>query len=197
MRGPVTVLRKSIPFLRGGRLHLRPLRREDAAGPYVEWFNDAVVCAGNGHHDFPYSVQDALAYIRLAAAAKDQLVLAIIRSEDNRHIGNIALKRINFIARSAELAIVIGDRGSWGRGYAREATRLLLNHAFFSLNLNRVYCGTFESNRAMRGLASFLGMKEEGRRRQAAFKRNRFIDAVEYGLLRREYVARFGGPDGS
>lgn len=182
------------PFLRGERIVLRPLLPKDARGPYAAWFNDTEVCAGNSHHLYPYSARQALAYIERSHAAGGQLVLAIDLAVQRKHIGNIALKRIDPVVRSAEFTIVIGDKTCWGEGYSKEATRLLLDHAFFSLNLRRVFCGTFASNVPMRHLAAFLGMKEEGRRRQAAFKRNRFLDVIEYGLLRSEYIRRFGVP---
>lgn len=181
-------------FLRGERIELRSLRQQDAYGVYVEWLNDAVVCAGNRHHRFPYAVGDALAYIQQSHVAKDQIVLAIIHQKNGRHIGNIALKRLDYIDRTAELVILIGEQAYWGQGYGKEAARLLLDHAFFTLNLHRVSCGTFESNAPMRRLALALGMREEGRRREAAFKHNRVLDVIEYGILRREYLARFGAP---
>lgn len=183
--------RKGLPFLRGRRVVLRPLRRQDAFGPYAEWFNDEVVCSGNGHHRFPYSREEALQYIAQAHCNERELILAIARSSDGRHIGNVAIKKIDPVARCGEFAIVIGDRSCWGKGYSKEAAELLLRHAFEALNLNRVSCGTFETNLPMKRLAGFLGMREEGRRRQAAFKQNRYVDVIEYGLLKNEFLRRF------
>ena len=155
--------RNGLPFLRGERLELRPLRREEAYGAYTGWLNDAVVCAGNRHHRFPYAVGDALAYIQQSHVAKDQIALAISHRKDGKHIGNIALKRLDYIDRTAELVILIGEQTYWGQGYGKEAARLLLDHAFFTLNLHRVSCGTFESNAPMKQLALALGMRKEGR----------------------------------
>ena len=182
----------AIPFLRGENIYLRPLQTEDAQGPYLQWFNDEEVSAGTSHHDFPFTIKDASAYIERAQKFDDELILAIALKSDDRHIGNITLKRINYISRTAELAIVIGDKSCWGKGYSKEAARLLLDHAFFTLNLNRIYCGTFETNIPMQKLAEYVGMRIEGRRRQAAFKNNRFLDLIEYGVLREEYLGRFG-----
>ena len=103
--------------------------------------------------------------------------------------------RLDFVSRSAEFAIVIGAKDCWGKGHSKEAARLLLDHAFFTLNLNRVYCGTFETNVAMKKLAEYLAMQVEGRRRQSVFKQNRYVDVIEYGVLRQEYIERFGGPE--
>ena len=174
-------------FLRGERIDLRPLVEADADGPYVSWFNDAETCRGNSHHVRPYSAADARAYIARVAAAPDQLVLAIERREDGRHIGNIALQAINPVYRTAELSIMVGERDAWGQGYASEAARLLCDHGFRALNLNRIGCGTFAANAGMRRVAERLGMREEGVRRQAAFKDGAYVDVVEYGVLRAEY----------
>jgi [ribosomal protein S5]-alanine N-acetyltransferase len=177
----------SPPFLEAKRLYLRSLAETDAAEPYVSWFNDQEVCAGNSHHVFPYTSADAATYVAHARSTRDALILAIVLWEGHTHIGNIALQSIHSVHRTAEFAIVIGDKTAWGKGYAKESGRLLCDHGFSAMNLHRIGCGTFEDNLAMRRLASYLGMKEEGRRRQAVFKRGRYLDLIEYGVLRIEY----------
>jgi ribosomal-protein-alanine N-acetyltransferase len=177
----------AVSFLIGERLCLRSLVEADAQGPYVTWLNDEEVCLGNSHHVFPYTAEEALRYIRHANQARDALILAIVIREDGRHIGNIALQNIHHIYRSAEIAFLIGDKAAWSKGYGKEAGRLLCDHGFGSLNLHRIACGTFDDNIGMKRLAVYLGMKEEGRRRQAAFKRGRYVDLIEYGVLKSEY----------
>ncbi len=175
-------------FLRGERIDLRPLVEADADGPYVSWFNDAETCRGNSHHVRPYSAADARAYIARVAAAPDQLVLAIERREDGRHIGNIALQAINPVYRTAELSIMVGERDAWGQGYASEAARLLCDHGFRALNLNRIACGTFAANAAHAPRrASAWGCARRACGGEAAFKDGAYVDVVEYGVLRAEY----------
>jgi [ribosomal protein S5]-alanine N-acetyltransferase len=176
------------PFLNGERLYLRALQDSDADGPYATWFNDEEVCRGNSHHVFPYTRESALSYIHYAQQAKDELILAIVLREGSSHIGNIALQHIHPVYRSAELSIVIGNKEAWGKGYSREASRLLCTHGFLSLNLNRIACATFDNNEAMKRLALSLGMKEEGRRRSAAYKSGQYLDIIEFGILRTEYL---------
>ena len=187
---PQETLQPAPPFLVGERLVLRQLCESDAYGPYPGWFNDEEVCAGNSHHVYPYSQEDALAYVRQVSAARDSLVLAMVEAETGHHVGNISLQGIHPIYRSGELAIVIGEKAAWGRGYGREAAELIVGHGFAALNLNRIGCATFEDNQGMQALARSLGMREEGRRRQAAFKRGQHLDVIEYGILRHEWNAR-------
>lgn len=179
-------------FLEGDNVHLRSPVPADADGPYPTWFNDAEVCQANGHHYYPYTRQDALEYIEHARTTEDALILAIVRDDDRRHIGNISLQDIDRIARIAEFAIVIGDKDSWGEGFSKEAGRLIMDHGFTELNLHRVHCGTFATNTAMQHLAEYLGMTEEGRRRDHAYKSGDYVDLVEYGVLRSEYEDKFG-----
>jgi len=174
-------------FLNGKRIYLRQLRDEDAQGCYPAWFNDNGICRGNSHHIFPYSNEDALDYIKFSRQTKDDLILAIVTIKGDQHIGNIALQHIHPIYRSADLSIVIGEMTYWGKGYGTEAARLICDHAFLAMNLNRISCQTFENNHGMRKMATALGMKEEGLRRQAAFKEGKYIDVIEYGIIRDEY----------
>ena len=175
------------PFLVGDKIYLRALVAADAAGPYATWFNDEEVCRGNSHHVFPYTQDAASSYIEYAIGTRDALVLAIVPKEDHQHIGNIALQKIHPIYHSAEFSIVIGDKSAWGKGYGKEAGRLLCDHGFQTMNLHRIHCGTFSNNKAMQRLAAYLGMKQEGVRREAAFKDGRYLDIIEYGVLKDEY----------
>src|SRR4051812_6306841 len=96
-------------FLVGNRIYLRPLCDADVRGHYPSWLNDAEVCQGNSHHTYPYTQEQALAYIHQTVQDPQQLILAIVTNADDRHIGNVALQRIHPIARCAEFAILIGD----------------------------------------------------------------------------------------
>jgi RimJ/RimL family protein N-acetyltransferase len=176
-------------FLSGPHVLLRPLRPEDADGPYLSWLNDPEVCRYNAHHVYPYTREAALAFIEGARKSRSELVLAMVDRARGRHVGNLALQAISPIARSAEFAILFGDREVWGQGLATEAARLIVGHGFDALGLHRVGCGTSEDNQGMRKLAARLGMREEGRRRQAMWKRGRFVDMIEYGVLADEFHA--------
>jgi RimJ/RimL family protein N-acetyltransferase len=178
-------------FLVGDRIYLRALNEGDVEGGYIQWFNDEEVCANNSHHIFPYTKEKALYYINSSREFKDALVLAVVLKGDDLHIGNIALQNINFISKSAEFAIILGEKNCWGQNYSKEASCLLVKHGFASMNLNRIYCGTSAKNIAMQKLASYLGMVEEGRRRQALYKNGQFVDSIEYGLLRNEFFAKY------
>lgn len=178
------------PFLLGTNLYLRGLEREDLDGDYFQWFNDQDVCAGNSHGYFPNNRPSAEAFLTNIWSSMSALVLAIVTQSGNKHIGNISLQSIDWISRSAEFAIILGEKDFWGKGLGTEAAELIVNHGFNQLNLERIYCGTFADNLGMQKLAIHLGMAQEGRRRSAIFKNGSYQDVIEYGVLRNEYLAR-------
>lgn len=175
-------------FLTGSNIYLRSLLMEDLESGYLSWFNDQEVCKYNSHHIFPYTKEKAEKYINKINDSSSDLVLAILLKENNLHIGNVSLQNINYISRNAELAIIIGEKNNWGKGYSKEAATLIVNHGFSEMNLHRIYSGTSEHNKPFQKLAQFLGMKEEGRRREAQFKNGKYVDTIEYGILKSEFL---------
>ena len=174
-------------FLTGPRVRLRALCAADVDGPYLAWFNDGEVSRLNSHHVFPYTRDAALRWVAALPDRRDALVLAI--ELDGRHVGNISLQDIDAVGRSAELAIVVGDRTVWGKGIGLEAAQVLVAHGFSALNLHRIGCGTVAANVGMRRIAERLGMTQEGVRREAVWTDGGYHDVIEFGLLAGEFEA--------
>jgi RimJ/RimL family protein N-acetyltransferase len=175
-----------ITFLEGVDIYLRQLEESDADGHYVDWFNEDLTCEGNSHHVYPYLKQDALAYIKESYCTIDRLVLAIVDRGSFGHVGNVALTGIDKVSRSADFSIVVGYK-YWGRGFGKEAATLIINHGFKAMNLHRVACATFSNNVGMIKLAESLGMSREGIKKEAAYKDGKYLDVVEFGILRKDW----------
>ena len=163
---------------------VRPLQESDLEGAYMSWFEDQEVCSYNSHGKFFKTRAHFRAYLD-GLNSEDQVVWAICHKTDG-HIGNISLQGISFINRNADFAVLIGDKRHWGRGVAYEAGKKLIHHGFFKLNLERIYCATAATNTSMRNLAKKLGMIEEGCRRSHLYLDGKWVDMIEYGILRHE-----------
>jgi ribosomal-protein-alanine N-acetyltransferase len=174
-------------FLPGQNIYLRPLGEQDLGPRYLGWLNDEEVCRYNSHAIFPNTESRMRDYLRWAQETREAVILAIIWRETQTHIGNISLLDIEWIGRSANFAILIGDTDYWQKGVGSDAGLILVRYAFERLNLHRVYCATSADNLGMQGLARRLGMRMEGTRRQAAYKMGRYLDIVEFGVLRPEF----------
>jgi RimJ/RimL family protein N-acetyltransferase len=88
------------------------------------------------------------------------------------------------------LGIAIGAKEFWGPGHGTEATRLLVDHAFATLNLHRVWLRVAEDNE--RGLRSYLrvGFQKEGILREDYYRDGRYRNLVLMSLLRGEWENR-------
>jgi RimJ/RimL family protein N-acetyltransferase len=90
--------------------------------------------------------------------------------------------------RRALVGVTIGEKELWGKGYGRDALRLLLQYCFQDLDLHRVGATTFEYNTAWRDLLESVGFRREGVAREALYRDGQFWDKGHYALLRREYT---------
>lgn len=165
--------------------YVRTLRQSDLDGDYPSWYEDQEVCRFNSHGNFFKTLDYFHEYIK-KIDLEDRVVWAICHKSDG-HIGNIALQNISIINRNAEFAILIGNKKHWGKGVGKMSGLKLIQHGLYKLNLERIYCGTADTNVGMKSLAISLGMVEEGRRRKHLFLNGKWVDLVEYGLLRESF----------
>jgi len=175
-------------FLKGSSIGLRRLNTIDVAGNYDNWLNDPEITKYNSHGRFPISRENLNEYVINVNNSKNTLILAVIDIDSKLHIGNIGLQNINWIDRNAEIAFLLGEKRFWGKGVMVEAGLILIRHGFNSLNLHRIYCGTSSQNIGMQKLALKLGMIQEGVRKEAIFKDNKYYDIIEFGILKKNEI---------
>lgn len=164
---------------------VRPLAEEDLDGPYPLWFEDQEVCQYNSHGKY-FKTREYFKEYFNNLNQSDRVVWAICHVNDG-HIGNISLQEISMIDRTAEFAILLGDKRHWKKGVGLLAGRKLLQHGFNKLNLERIHCGTAALNEGMKKLALALRMVLEGTRREHLFLDGARVDMVEYGVLKSEF----------
>jgi RimJ/RimL family protein N-acetyltransferase len=174
-------------FLSGPHVYLRPLEREDAPF-FVAWLNDPQVTRTLLLYR-PISLQAEEQFIATANQREHDLVLGIALREDDRLIGGTGLRDINAKDRHAGFGIVIGAKEEWKKGYGTEATRLIVGHAFETLNLNRVWLHVHSFNAA--GIRAYekVGFQREGVLRQEVFREGRYWDTIAMSILREEWGA--------
>lgn len=113
--------------------------------------------------------------------------LAICDKSSGAIVGAVYLLAIDWIARSCEFGIWVGEREFQGKGVGTFATRKALEHAFFDLNLNRVYLTVLESNERALALYKKIGFVVEGVMRNAAFKEGVYANLVQMSIMKAEF----------
>ena len=72
------------------------------------------------------------------------------------------------------------------RGIGTEATRAMVRHGFFDLNLHRIYVSILQENASSIRMCEKAGFRHEGTIREGAFKNGKYHDLVLMGVLRSE-----------
>lgn len=152
---------KDIQLL-SSRLLLRELEIEDVSATYQSWLEDPLINQYLETRFEEQTIERITAFVDEQKRRKDSYLFGIFTREDDRHIGNIKLGSINFIHETAQISFFIGDRSSWGHGFARESVSMVVEWGFNKLGLVRVEAGCYEQNFASLRVLLSCGFEVEG-----------------------------------
>lgn len=144
----------------------------------LTWLNDEL------------SLDDAKEYIRAGLerfAASNGLRAGILLEDDLA--GIVSLHNLAWADRKGSLGYWLGASFQ-GQGLVTKACRVLINHSFSELKLNRLEIQCSHDNDRSRKIAERLGFTKEGVLRQSWWIRGRFVDQVVYGLLISEWQGK-------
>jgi RimJ/RimL family protein N-acetyltransferase len=140
----------------------------------------------------PYTMENARWWIRhtlRAAREREAFAFGIALGTTDEIVGMMTLDRIRWDDRNAELGYWVARR-HWGKGVATGAIRLILDFAFRTLRLKRVWADVLAPNIASARVLMRAGFTPEGTFREARRLGRRWVDMNTYGLLREEYPVR-------
>jgi RimJ/RimL family protein N-acetyltransferase len=173
-------------FLAGKNVSLKSLTEADITeSNWYGWLNDEAMTAGTQHHIYPNSVYHQLAFLRNLQESKSIIQLGIVPIGLDKIVGIVSLKNINLISRTADHAQMI-EKQYRTINLFLESNKLILDHAFYALGLNRINGGSIDQ-RQTKLMCRFFGFKEEGISRSAVFKDGNYVDIHRIGLLKAEY----------
>lgn len=120
------------------------------------------------------------------AAPRKLYVYAIKEKEQSSFAGLIAMPigKPNF--RIAEVWYKLHPH-FWGRGYATEALKGLLDFGFTQLKLHRIEAGCAVENVASVRVLEKAGMHREGSKRKVLPIRGQWVDNYEYAILEEDF----------
>lgn len=110
----------------------------------------------------------------------------ILRNETDQ-LGFVALFSIDFIHRKAEFAIMM-DPKQQGKGYAKIATKLAMDYAFLTLNLNKLYLIVDEVNEKAEHVYEKVGFKREGVLKDEYFVNGEYHNVVYMSIFQKDYL---------
>lgn len=174
------------PFIIGDNIYFRPLELSDLK-TCQGWLNHPTVTPALNKGQFPVNEIAEREYLESLHKPQDFINLAICLKTDDLHIGNCGLHDIKWVDRTAFLGILIGETDYWNQGYGTEAIRLILDHAFRRMNMNRVDLNVYEFNKGAIRCYEKAGFFHEGRKRQSHYHAGRYWDGLIMSILREEW----------
>lgn len=166
----------------GERIILRPITFDDAADLY-EYGHDPETTefVFETHATIEESILGIGTYFMSDPIGK----FAIELRSENKMIGTFDL-RVNENDSKAEIGYVL-NKAYQGNGYMTEAGALILDLAFNTLRLNKVFSLHDVKNPQSGAVMKRLNMTYEGTLRQDKFFKGKFCDYSYYSILKTEY----------
>ena len=178
----------NISFMESARIYLAPISADDA-DIFMESMNDEDVrILARSRRDVMNELNTKEMIENLQREAEGFI---ICDKEHHTKIGYALLMDKDIYNREASLALVIGKKINRGKGYGKEAIRLLIKHGFVDLNLESLFLEVYEYNRAAIKLYEAVGFQYVGKRRNSRIIGNEKYDTIIMDMISEEYFTLY------
>jgi len=179
-------------MIEGERLYLRAIEPED----YIlihKWRIDSVVSKKLGGNNFSISLErDKLWTENKSVDDTKGIYWMIGKLNDNKIIGYCSMINIDLRNLKAELGgIVIGEKDEWGKGYGKEAVKIMLKYFFDNYPINKCFTYCLEENTPSIKIWQSLNFVQDGLLREDVYKDGEFKNLLLFSILRREINDKF------
>lgn len=173
-------------FLIGSQIYLRPVELEDL--PFIVQGENAPQVRETLFLFWPSYRLSTEERLLQQIKSKESIVLTIVIKDSEQVIGQTAFFRLDWVSRAAVFYLALLDPASWGKGYGTEVTRLMVDYAFATLNLNRIQLHVCAENLPAIKIYQKVGFIQEGVLRQAMFHHDRYCDFWVMGILKSDWL---------
>lgn len=175
------------PKLETKRLNLRQICDEDVDDLF-EMISDPEVA--EFEYFYPVSSKDqALKFIeryKEELNSKEEITWGLFLKESNQLIGTCCLGDFDEGARRAEIGYDI-SKSEWGKGYASEGVKAVVDFGFTKMNLNRIEAFITPGNDASVKVLEKFKFTREGLVRQRDLMKGKLVDGIIMAMLKKEY----------
>jgi RimJ/RimL family protein N-acetyltransferase len=173
------------------RLILRRYKDSDL-DLFVAYRNDPEVARYQSWDSF--DKREARAFIREMASLQpgvpgDWFQFAVVSKEAGELVGDCALQVDGQEPYRAELGFTLA-REHQGKGFASEAVSRLLDYAFASLDLHRIFAIADCRNKPSWRLLERVGLRQEGHFLENVWFKGEWSDEYMYAVLKDEWLGR-------
>ena len=171
----------------GKKVFLSPVQEDDAE-IFTRYMNDMEITDYTGATHNVYTFAGEKSWIANLYSNSNNKTFSICKAEDEKVIGNLCLTNIDYINRTAELGVLIGEDDSRSKGYGEEAINLLLDYGFNYLNLHSVFLKVISVNKRAIRCYEKVGFKLFGNKREDAYVNGKYYDTFYMDILKSEFL---------
>ncbi len=155
----------------GERIFLAPLDPDNLSGAYQAWMKDPEILQYLANPERNYDLKNLKIFVSTMNDSSSDQLLGIFLKQGEKHIGNVKIGSIHPKHHLADVGIIIGDKALWGKGYATEALKLVIRHAFRTLKLHKLIAGMIATNQG-----SYRAFLKAGFRKVGCYRRHYWTD---------------------
>ena len=120
------------------KLKLQILYEKDVNQSYLDWYQDKEVVSYSDNQYRSFSIEEQKRYVKNCLVSKDIDLFCIF--DEDIHIGNILINRLNSVHKWAEITYVVGNKDYWGKGVGFFAVSEIIIKAKNVYKLNKQLC---------------------------------------------------------
>ncbi len=173
--------------IRTDRLLIMPFEESHLTERYVGWLNDPEVVKFSEQRFKKHTYESCLAYMHSFDNVPDYFWAIVSRESAIGHMGNISA-RVHTDNMTADVAILIGEKTQWGRGYGLEAFLAVVDFLFREANMRKVTSGTMAVNKGMLRIMERAGMTDDGWRHRHFIYQGQEVDLIHRALFREDWL---------
>jgi RimJ/RimL family protein N-acetyltransferase len=179
-------------LLRGDRVRIRALEKSDLERLQEFVNDDEIHLLADDDAFVPQSKEQVEKLFFEELGKSDEEIGPFGIETDGKLIGTCGLHHVDQRSRVCSFGINISDHNYLGKGYGREAVKLLVDYAFRHRNFRKVWLTVYADNeRAIRSYRA-LGFVDEGLQKEQVYNEGVYKDWLIMGLLRRDYDPSLG-----
>lgn len=173
------------PAFETQRLRVIPFSEQHLTARYVDWLNDPEVVRYSDQRLRRHTLESCRRYWGEIEGSRSYFWAIVAKDERLGHIGNMTAY-VDAEHLVADLAIVLGLRAVWARGYGSEAWVAACDYLLGDGGMRKVTAGALATNSAMLGVMRRAGMVPDGSRVRQRLFEGREVDLVHTALFREE-----------
>lgn len=162
----------------GSKVKLRTFQEADITSAYLGWLNDPVVVRFSDQRFRRHTAESSSQYLSTFTGS-DNHFLAICDCDSNIMVGTLTVYH-NVLYGTADIGIMVGDPGTWGKGVGLDAFQTMVFALERSGAVRKVTAGTLAVNIGMVRIMQKAGFEWEATRKEQVLIEGKPVDVVYY-----------------